>query len=1225
MKQNAGIVTALAVVLALFGISNLPKGSSGTGAASTQQGERGVKPPTKTTGNSTFSYACGQIQERIQPLMADNPDQAWRVPSFCYPNPAAIGDPVRTAPETVTFAIASAPHPISTHLPMLFDRIVEIIEQAAQDNNYSYDSSWLPWNETKSYNRFPDLRAAQLSQSDDEKQPGVLVFRNSLKAGDDSPYKRGLVVFLVSELPTGGINREQFNNALGWIELLKGPAPTGELKILGPSFSGSLPSLYRSIQECKSKSAVCRNKIHVSSGSVSSDSSYRWFKERFSGDPLVTFDTALEGDCRVLNRFVTYVSKKQHYDVQHIAILSEDETAFGGGVYEKDTPATPDKRKSEDAGGEACVYDPELTYLYYPRDIATLRSAYEQQSIFNSSKQAAGNNSNTSATTLRGDLSEPANSEHDTVRTYGGQLTPLAQESVLLNITDVLKARKIQFVVLRSTNTLDQIFLSQFLRRSYPDARIVIDGADLLFRRGAEGASLRGVMVLSTYPLLTWQQDWTSIPPKSTGGSFRIFGQDVAVGLYIAARELFVPDGQSPSDISTVEIANYAPPAWARANDNSPGDERPATWLTVIGHRQFWPVAVLNSFTIQHSEPNSLLPTKSERKDCLIAISGEPHPMWHLPVEFWTLIVLTAAWGCVHLLWCAHGSISPLPAPFRLTYFAPVPRSQHAALIAFGSWVVAAFAIAVAAASGLFRWELASWNWVIVVWIVVVLLLAYFACVKNYELPPMTNVDFTPLDATLSRQRATRGFAWFLVAFGALEVALVLRLNIANAIPAFWRSVHLLSGVSALVPQLILLAGMYSWFWFNLRGLALFGDDRPLLPRKADLKLADDTPVLPVFSRELAGDPAEIEALPIGRRYFGILVWICPGVVLVCMLVLQDFYLRTIGERTFGISIFFWLTLCIAIVVTDTVQCWMAWRRLRDLLVYLDRIPLRRTLYALQGLSWSSVWAMSGNVLTERYCLISRQLEAMRHLANRLNDWVPPDTADVRTRDTLVEKIVECQKTKLKKLITWYESLDGAPVKDVEALREVQEEFAAIAAMVAGIILAPAWQTESDSLIFGRALAKSADSVSRSAPVLSPNIQPHVLAAEEFFVLPYVGFIQNILGRIRTIVLGSLFLFVATTLAVSSYPFDPLPVLGGIFLATFVIVGSTMIVIYAGMHRDATLSYITGSEPGELGGQFWRQLITFGIGPLLGLLTTLFPSITDFVVSWLQPSTQAIK
>jgi len=83
--------------------------------------------------------------------------------------------------------------------------------------------------------------------------------------------------------------------------------------------------------------------------------------------------------------------------------------------------------------------------------------------------------------------------------------------------------------------------------------------------------------------------------------------------------------------------------------------------------------------------------------------------------------------------------------------------------------------------------------------------------------------------------------------------------------------------------------------------------------------------------------------------------------------------------------------------------------------------------------------------------------------------------------------------------------------------------------------------------------------------------------------------------------------------------------LGGIFLAVFVITGTTIVVIYAGMHRDATLSYVTDTSPGELGGEFWRQVFTFGVGPLIGLLTTLFPSITDFVVSWLQPGTQAIK
>src|SRR5262249_19251592 len=159
------------------------------------------------------------------------------------------------------------------------------------------------------------------------------------------------------------------------------------------------------------------------------------------------FETALEGDCRVLSRFVQYVVK-QGYSAQRVAVVSEDETTFGGGV-EKMGAGQVNTAAPADSDKEDCTYSTDLTYLYYPRDIATLRSAYEQQSIFNAGKQPSSN-TNTSATTLRGDLSEPGNSEHDTVRTYSENTTPLAQESVLISITDVLKAKEIQFVVLRS-------------------------------------------------------------------------------------------------------------------------------------------------------------------------------------------------------------------------------------------------------------------------------------------------------------------------------------------------------------------------------------------------------------------------------------------------------------------------------------------------------------------------------------------------------------------------------------------------------------------------------------------------------------------------------------------------------------------------------------------------------------------------------------------------------
>jgi hypothetical protein len=1216
VKKNAGVFTVLAVVLTFFGISNLPKNSSG--GTSTTQAVKGNESPSKASGGvPSVKSPCREIQKRLQPFVADAPQQDWRLPDFCYAT--QIVSHKLSKAHDLEFVIATAPNPISTHLPLLFDRIIEIIREAAQDNNYSYDSAWLPWNEAKEYARLPDELAAQDAQDFQENQPGLLVFRktppdpaatstdpHTPPAKPHGPYEGGLAVFVVSELPTGGIDQEQFDNALAWIQELGGLSPDRKLKILGPTFSGSLPSLYQSLHLHRLDSFPGKNAISVSSGSVSSDISIHWFSEQLNKENLGKFETALEGDSVLVDRFCEYIAS-QLYDTKRIAILSEDDTAFGAKRQLKG-PTNKDIRTEDSGAG---------TYLYYPRDIATLRSAYEQQSIFSSAKQPS--NTNAVATTLRGDLSEPASSDHDTVRSYGGQLTPLAQESVLLGITDILKEKKIQFVILQSTNSLDQIFLSQFFRRSLPETRIVIDGADLLFRRGAEGASLRGVMVLSTYPLLTWQQDWISSQQSGIGEGYRIFGEDTAEGLYIAARGLF------PNQGSTVPIANYAPPAWARSSQSDDEDRRPATWLTVIGHRQFWPLAVLNSHTLPGTKTHSILPADSSQDDKLIATEGDPHPVQQLPDEFWILLILCFVVGLVHLLWCARGSISPLPSPFRLAQFAPVPRWQHSALIGLGSVLVATVAVLVAADSGLLKWELGRYNGTVAALILAVFLSPVLACAMNYRLPQMTYIAFTDSHSVLSRRGAAGTSILLLMAFMLLQRSLVQNLMTANLMPAFWRSVHLLSGVSALLPQLFLIAGMYCWFWFNLRGLSLFGNDRPLLPKIDDLKLADGTPIMPMFSREQAAERTEFWALPIGAGYFALLGLICPIVVFVCGALLRGFKLRTLGEQSFGIFIFFWLTFCISLILTDTAQIWSTWSRLRALLLHLDRLPLRRTLNALQGLSWQSVWAMSGNVLSERYCLISRQIESLRHLKNQMDAWKPDDLSVAKNQVGLLKKITDCQEGQIKTLVEWYVDLGDKPISNVGPMRDVQEEIASIAAFVLATVLIPSWRTETDSLLVDRSRPTNIETDNNRGPVIPANFPAHVLAAEEFFVLPYVGFIQNILGRMRAIVLGSLFLFVAATLGMSSYPFDPLPILGGIFLAVFIITGTTIIVIYAGLHRDATLSYITGTRPGELGFEFWRQLFTFGVGPLLGLLTTLFPSITDFVISWLQPSTQAIK
>ncbi|HLM82912.1 MAG TPA: hypothetical protein VK302_20105 [Terriglobales bacterium] len=1206
MKQNAGIIAALTVFLAFVGLSNLPKGTPNSGGTETKT-ESNARTNPKKNGEPAKYAACEEIRDRLQHFVNQATPDDWRLPDSCYlGKKAPTNSKPMSVPPGVHFVIATAPNPISTHLPLLFDRTIEIIQQAAQDDNYSYDSSWFPWNDaSKEYPLLGDQQAADQAQKIQQEQPGVVVFRRALKPGQyDSPYLGGLVVFVVAEQPTGGINQEAFDNALTWIQQLGALTPQRGLRILGPVFSGSLPSLALALGSRSLAAFAQQKQIYVLSGGVSSELGVRWFKEFLDNSGLGTFETAMEGDSLMAERLCKYL-KVKGYRVDRLAMVSEDETAFGAD--------------------DAMCYDPNFggpIHLYYPRDIAALRSAYEQQSIFRSGKQQSPGN--TVSTTLRGDLSEPASSDHDTVRNYGGQLTPLAQESVLLNLVNVLKEKKIEFVLLRSTNSLDQIFLTQFLRRAYPGARIVIDGADLLFERGAEGSSLRGVMVLSTYPLLAWQQDWTSSMLNGNNGSYRIFGEDVAEGLYVAARDLF--RDRTWWD-ATVPINNYAAPTWALAPNETGAEERPATWISVIGHHQFWPVAVLNSYTLNNHDPSGQLPTAAGRGDEPVYMNGDGHPL-RLNTELVILLIVCSVWCLLHFVWCWRGSILPFPSLFRLAHFAPVEKLQHPALIAFGSLLPAAIAVVTAATSGLFTWDLGGWRGrTLAGWTLSIIVVSFLACWNNYKLPG------APGKASATWQRRVGATA--LVVFGLfvlLRFRLIRNLTEADRIPLYWRSAHLLNGVSPLLPQLLLIAGMYLWFWFCLRGLALFGNDRPLLPKLDSLPTLDPgdrTSAMPMFSREKAAQAVEEQAIPVGKNYLQDMLPVtlfATGIVFA--LVLEDHALQTTGERLFGVVMFYWLSLCIAIILADTVQLWTTWRKLRPLLVYLDRLPLRRTLASLRGLSWGSVWAISGSTLEERYRVISRQFESLRHLGNLITAAVAEKSAPAKRRDDVLRRIEECQKNG-RVFANWYVTLQDS-LTSIEPLQKFQEELAATAGSVMKNVLLPAWQRETDSLIFDRTRADG-NGVTRqeggeaASPALPNSVPTYVLAAEEFFVLPYLGFIQNILGRMRTIILGSLFLFVAATFAVSSYPFDPLPVLGGVFLAVFLITGGTVIVVFAQMHRDATLSHITNTRPGELGGQFWLHLLTFGVGPLLGLLTALFPSITDFVSSWLQPSMQALK
>jgi hypothetical protein len=191
---------------------------------------------------------CQEIFDHIRRFYEGN----GYYPASCFPgikDPPALTPP--NPPADLNFVIATVPNPVQTHLPLLFDRSVEAIQQAVQDEGYTYDGSWFPWDDTaKDHDSSSDEELAKALKEKQHRQPGVLVFRRGLDhpVEQRQPYSGGLIVFLVGEQPTGGIDDAQFEAALQWLTTLQPNLTKGTLRILGPTFTGSLPSLARQLQ-----------------------------------------------------------------------------------------------------------------------------------------------------------------------------------------------------------------------------------------------------------------------------------------------------------------------------------------------------------------------------------------------------------------------------------------------------------------------------------------------------------------------------------------------------------------------------------------------------------------------------------------------------------------------------------------------------------------------------------------------------------------------------------------------------------------------------------------------------------------------------------------------------------------------------------------------------------------------------------------------------------------
>jgi hypothetical protein len=1139
-------------------------------------------------------------------------------------------------PPGITFMIVTVPDPIHTHLSLQFDRTLEALQQALQDEKFTYDSSWLPWKtRTSGDQSLSDETAAMRQAATRETCPGLIIFRRNMGAaslerapcpasGKNDPlvsYECGLFAFVVSETPTAGINHAQWANALAWMKRHSSPQKFDKaLRILGPTFSGSMPSLVRALTEVRSGDSSFTSAL-LYSGRVRGCGPWGWLNSQLNAPGTLPVRTAdfEENDAILLSRFFRFLSDQGH-SLTEVAILSEDETAYGGLPDSKATKCEPEYPEWD-----------RPVHLYYPRDISAIRSAYQEQSLFSTSSPTAS--AKTSHTVLQPQPQSTSRSATDSIESFSGQGLALTQEAQLYGIVNSLRAHAIRFVVLRSTNSLDYLFLARFLHRAYPDAFVITMGSDMLFGREVDSTEFRGVIALTTYPLLPRGQDWTKQTSTAPQHAHRVFGSDIMEGVYLAGRFLATDydwdkdpnckdssrnDPTSPCRVyihpAKKDIPDYAPAFW---EENQKGGG-PSTWLAMIGREGYWPLAVLSS-------PYEVLVPQGLNLTAVRAPAPESSTGG---VGAFGGFTLSAAWKFICfvalLLFSTHlfASYSGWKQQnFGIfIQFTPAFGNRQPFLMAIGwATVCSTLLLLFLASAPMYTWLRAFDK----AWVGLMAMLAIAGCAMSVLYLGVRHVGKTKDTARNEKYRHPHAglliaMTLVLIAISGLGAFYIFGHPNPNGVLVAYRSVHITSGISPVVSLLLILVGIYWWFWQALSGLALLGPGKPILPWQTEAPKG-----LSRIGSKIAGG-IEASAIPIPtcrgeNAWFYFLPILLLGVQ-ACVLQRPwsqgfDSILHSLENKAFNWTLHCLLGIGGYLMLVDCCQFVATWLGLKRLLLALNRLPLRRTFAALQGLSMYSLWNMSGASSRARLTIFSHQFESLSDLCNELDSFDSRASGTANVRAVISKTVIEGAnyidgRSKIA---------DLALLNDDDAFK-IRRVMSLCTEKIFEDILMPAWHEERRSMD----LAESREA-GKQREILPLSDETAVMLAEEFVCLVYVGYLQTVLARMRTMVLSMAGVFVTVAFAVAFYPYTPRPLLTLCLLLLLAVLGIAVAVVYAGLDRDSTLSHITNTTPGSLGAGFWMRILSFVGVPVLGLLVAQFPEITDFVFSWVQPGMSAMK
>jgi hypothetical protein len=1174
-------------------------------------------------------------------------------------------------PINVTAIIATVPDPVHSHLSLTFDRTVSAILQAAADNGYISSYYWLPWKNRLGHRLTEAPGDAEPGHdAERERKPGLIILKHFLPDGGENGSPRTsptdsfdnvVYLFLVAETPTQGVDGFQLQYAFSYEDELeqalkgRGNFSRGRHRValIGPIYSGSAASLRAGILAAQAQYQSLPE-FEVSAATFTRTA----IKELTIEGRVTSLSFGSFTDYETRKLFADFLASG--YDLGRVALLIEDNTAFGSASVYGSAGDAPSR------GGN------DVQVIRFPREISLLRNA-----------QMAGDHSGGEGSPS-GSVPSPFlhfslkdSSAQDSVPQFSRENTPVSQEAQLMTIGRQLHRFRTQFIAIVASNVLDQVFLAQFLHRACPDARLVFLGGDVLMVREIDNVPFIGSVTVTPYSLMGLG--------RVAGRPGRAYPDSTSLATYNAASYTFWHN--------YIGVSSPTPPALQSYHDPlaPPAIQQPSLWAILLGSDGYYPLGILSPCASDHPQILPAIEGKEAKPascDALKQTSPEAlKKVVIFPARLWQVLCVLVIFLCAFhtLILVVAGYWSPLTRDLAIgENDQPQRRSTYvhiATAVLFSmAWVVSFPAISVAWSTSLslsseFLAAIALILAGVSVWMTFRRTWAYIGWKKPSGADSKNSAGFRQLynRAVENVYVLLNLFPWAaLVGLPVLWSYLCLTESASDkglslvGLSFSYRSINPGSGVSPVVPILLLLLSWYLWAFFQTWRLRFSENGRPWLPGKlggvaieVPLFVSDndlesgrrprDTPLYrkitcPMITREMlyqllrfVRQPEQVDWLTIDMVAVAVYVLALALFSQFTPIDSPDHFLWKTGNYRSSPYEMLVALLSFPLIVMGMTGCFrlvLVWGGLKsDLLERLENLPIRFAFSRLKVTGWMAMLRHGG--LQEQWNDMARSLESMRQMLHQgditgnTSDWNELNNENSNLLGEigkLLERMAEkpCQRK------------EGEC--DYDLMKNIEKDFAGFSQKLLTFVLIPYWKDERVGLVASddvqelpiRARRLETHLEQASVPMElhagSPSEVPQrILVAEEFLAIRYISLIRAVLSNMRYLMMFVTASFVLAMVAWNSYPFQPRQWVDWMFTGFLLALGTVVIWVFAQMHRNAILSRITNTRPNELGWDFYLRIASYGALPVLAWLTYQFPDIGSIVSKFLEPAVPVIK